>query len=546
VQVIVRGGSLRIFGGNKVGEQREGGERNLPGLGTVSQSDVAREATESKKEEATRAAKPRYEAIDREQLCWRVVDVERLIGEEHPARAIWEFVGKLDLSGYSEENRAVEGQAGRPAWEPRLLISLWVYGYSEGVGSGRAIEQMCEWEPAYQWLTGGRVVNAHTLTDFRAKHEKALKELFVQILGLLSVDGLITLERVMQDGTKIRASAAADSFRRKEGVEQALKQAAQQVAAVEEMGEEETSRRAAKARQRAQRERKERLEKALEEFEKLVEEGSDKDKRRVSTSDPQARVMKQADGGFGPSYNVQLSTDAANALIVGVEVVQAGNDFEQLESGIERVKQNLGKTPKEVVSDGGFVSGDNIVAMKKRGIEFIGPCVDEVGKGQSSYERRGVSPAYHSSQFVYEATSDSYRCPQGKVLSYEGKEERHMQVSYRYRAARSDCQGCPVKSQCCPGNRVTGRSIHRSEELAEVAEFRQRMQSERAREIYRQRAQVAETPNLWIKAKFGLRQFSLRGLSKVRMEALWVCLTYNIRVWIRLCWRLGAPATAAV
>jgi transposase len=529
-----------------VGEQREGGEGNLPGLGSVFPS-VARAQTEAKEEQATRAAKPRYEAIDREQLCWRVVDVERLIGEEHPARAIWEFVGKLDLSGYSAEIRAVEGQAGRPAWDPRLLVSLWVYGYSEGVGSGRAIEEMCEWEPAYQWLTGGRVVNAHTLTDFRVKHEKALKKLFVQILGLLSADGLITLERMMQDGTKIRASAAADSFRRKERVEQALKQAAEQVAAVEEMGEEETSRRAAKARERGQRERKERLEKALEEFEKLAEQGRDKDKRRVSTSDPAARVMKQADGGFAPSYNVQLSTDGANALVVGVEVVQAGNDFEQLAPGIDRVEHNLGKTPPQVVADGGYVSRDNIVEMNKRRVEFIGPFCDEAGKGKSSYEGRGVSPEYHSSHFIYDAASDSFRCPQGKILSYEGKEERHTQVSYRYRAQRSDCQGCPVKSQCCPGNRVTGRSVHRSEELAEVAEFRHKMQSERAREIYRQRAQVAETPNLWIKEKFGLRQFSVRGLSKVGMEALWACLTYNIRVWIRLRWgQPGALATAAV
>ena len=349
-----------------MGEQREGGEGKLPGLGSVFESELGREEAEVKKEEATRGAKPRYEAIDREQLCWRVVDVERLIGEEHPARAIWEFVGKLDVSGYSGEIRAVEGQAGRPAWEPRLLVSLWVYAYSEGVGSGRAIEDKCEWEPGYQWLTGGRVVNAHTLTDFRVKHEKALKELFVQILGLLSADGLITLERMMQDGTKIRASAAADSFRRKERVEQALKQAAQQVAAVEEMCEEETSRRVGKARERAQGERKERLKKALEEFEKLAEEGRDKDKRRVSTSDPQARVMKQADGGFAPSYNVQLSTDAANALIVGVEVVQAGNDFEQLAPGIDRVEHNLGKTPPQVVADGGYVSRDNIVEMNKR------------------------------------------------------------------------------------------------------------------------------------------------------------------------------------
>ena len=516
----------------------------LPGCGSTARSSSAQESVANKAEE-TGGGKPRYEAINREQLCWRAVDVERLIGEEHAARAIWEFVGRLDLSGYSEEIRAVEGKAGRPAWEPRLLISLWVYGYSEGVGSGRAIEQLCEWDPAYQWLTGARVVNAHTLSDFRVKHEQALKGLFVQILGLLSADGLITLERVMQDGTKIRAHAAQDSFRRKERVEQGLKQAREQVAAVEAMSEEETSRRISKARSRARRERQQRLEQALEEFEKLAEEGGGKDKenRRVSTTDPQARVMKQADGGFAPSYNVQINTDAANAVVVAVGVVQAGNDFEQLEPGIDRVEQNFGKTPDQAVTDGGFVSRDNIVAMKERGIEFIGPCGDDAGKGKSSYEGRGVSAQYHSSQFVYDAESDSYRCPQGKTLSYEGKEQRHTQVSYRYRAQRSDCQGCPVKSQCCPGNRVTGRSVHRSEEIAEVAEFRQRMQSEQAREIYRQRAQVAETPNLWIKAKFGLRQFSVRGWSKVGMEALWACLTYNIRVWIRLRWR--QPAAVA-
>ena len=513
----------------------------LPGCESVGGNDGA-DGSGARPAEESGAAKPRYEVINREQLCWRVVDVERLVGEEHAARAVWEFVGQLDLSGYREEVRAVEGKAGRPGWEPRLLISLWIYAYSEGVNSGRAIEELCEWEPGYQWLTGARVVNAHTLSDFRVKHEAELQELFVQSLGVLSADGLITLQRVMQDGTKIRANAASDSFCRKERVEQALKQAQEQVAAVGALSEEETSRRITKARQRAARQRQARLEQALKELNKLAEEGSgkDKEKRRVSTSDPEARVMKQAGGGFASSYNVQIDTDAANGVVVAVGVAQAGNDFEQLESGIERVKQNLGKIPQQVVTDGGFVSRDNIVAMKERGIEFIGPCVDEAGKGQSSYEGRGVSSEYHSLQFVYDATSDSYRCPQGKVLSYEGKEERHMQVSYRYRAQRSDCQGCPVRSQCCPSNRVTGRSIHRSEELAEVTEFRQKMQSEQAREIYRQRAQVAETPNLWIKEKFGLRQFSVRGLSKVGMEVLWACLTYNIRVWIRLRWRQAA------
>lgn len=509
-------------------------QETLPGCESAVESPTEAQA---KQESETKVGKPRYEVIDREQLCWRPIDIERLIGAEHPARAVWEFIGRLDLSPYQEDARAVEGKAGRPGWEPRLLVSLWVYGYSQGIGSARAIEELCQWEPAYQWLTGSRVINAHTLSDFRVKHDTALNGLFVQTLGLLSVEGLITLERVMQDGTKIRAQAAADSFRRQERVEQALKEAKEQVAALEAQSEEETSRRMVKARQRAARERQERLEQVLKEFEQLENEGKDKEHRRVSTSDPEARVMKQPSGGYAPSYNVQIDTDAKNGVVVAVGVVQAGNDFEQLEGGVDRVQDNLKETPKEVVTDGGYVSKDTIVAMKERAIEYIAPCVDEAGKGQSSYDNRGVSAEYHSSRFIYDAQSNSYRCPQGKILSYEGKEQRHLQLSYRYRAKRSDCEGCPMKSQCCPGNRVMGRSVHRSEELAEVAEFRQKMQSERAREIYKTRAQVAETPNLWIKAKFGLRQFSVRGLVKVGMEALWACLTYNIRVWMRLCWR---------
>jgi len=488
--------------------------------------------------EATR--KPRFQQIDREQLSWRAINVERLIAKDHPVRAIWDFVGHLDLSGFTKHVRAVEGFAGRPLLNPQLLISLWIYAYSQGVGSARAIERLCNYDPAYQWLTGMEVVNAHSLSDFRVQHEEALKALFVQVLALLSADGLITLERVTQDGTKIRASAASDSFRGKDRIEEALKAAQEPVEAVNQLSEEESSRREAKARERAQRERKDRLESALNEFEKLE---ADNKKARVSMTDPEARVMKQPDGGFAPSFNVQLNTDSAQGVVVAVDVTQAGNDFEQLTAGIERVEQNFGKAPKQVVADGGYVSRDNIVQMESREVEFIGPQCDEASKGKSSYEGRGVSPEYYSALFVYDAATNSFRCPQGKTLHYEGKEGHNSQVSYKYRAEMADCKTCPAKGQCCPGNQVSGRSIQRTEEFPEVAAFRQKMQTEEARKIYRQRPQIAETPNLWIKAKFGLRQFCVRGLRKVGMEALWVCLTYNIRLWIRL--RLRKEGTVA-
>lgn len=517
----------------------------LPGL--EQEGCSARDSNMAEKEVGSELRKPRFKAVDRKQVQWRMLDVERLISEEHVARAIWEFVGGLDLSEYEEQVRAVEGEAGRSALSPQLLISLWVYAYSQGVGSARAIARLCECDPAYQWLTGMEGISGHTLSDFRVGHEEELKRLFVQVLAVLSGDGLITLERVTQDGTKIKASAASDSLRTDEGIQDRLREAQEHIEAITKVAEEESSERMAKARARARRARKERLEAAQKELEKLRAEGDGKDKTktRVSTTDPEARNMKQPDGGFAISYNVQLNTDAANGVIVAVGVTQAGNDFEQLIPGVERVEQNLGKKPEQAMTDGGYVSRDNIVEMNARGVEFIGPQCDNKGKGATSYERRGVSPEYHTSQFVYDPETDSFRCPQGKTLAYEGKDERNSEVSYKYRAKLSDCQSCPAKKYCCPGNKATGRSVLRTEALPEVVEFRQKMATEQFREIYRTRSQVAETPNLWIKAKFGLRQFCVRGLRKVGMEALWAALTYNIRLWIRLRRRKEAAVATA-
>lgn len=128
-------------------------------------------------------------------MSWRAVDVERLIDEEHLARAIWELVGRLDLSSFYAgiESSAVEG--GRPAYDPQLLLSVWVYAYSQGIGSAREVARRCEYDPAFQWLTGLLEVNYHTLADFRVDKQQELDELFTQVLASLSKEGLITLSK---------------------------------------------------------------------------------------------------------------------------------------------------------------------------------------------------------------------------------------------------------------------------------------------------------------------------------------------------------------
>lgn len=480
---------------------------------------------------------PRFQPVNRAQVQFRVVDVEALIPEDHPARAIWEFVGKLDLRPFAEQIRAVEGSAGRPAHDPQLLISLWIYSYSQGVTSARAIERLCTHDPAYQWLMGLAGISAHTLSDFRVAHGDALREVFIQVLGVLSAAGLITLERVTQDGTRIRASAASKRFHRKARIQETLREARTHVAALEALPEDEGHRRQQTARERAQREKVERLEAALQTFEQLAAAKSRVD--RVSTTDPDARVMKQADGGTAPSYNVQLSTDASHSLIVAVDVTQAGSDYQQLLPGLHRIAQNVGRLPTQVVVDGGYLSSDNIVKTAARGVELIGPPpTDDAAHANRtrSYSARGVSPAYEASQFEYDPASDTYRCPEGTLLRYDAIDIRDGAQRVRYKAPAADCLACPAKRFCCPRNRE-GRSIERRAYVAQVQAFREQMQTDAARAIYRQRAQVAEFPNLWLKAKLGLRQFRVRGVRKVRLEAFWAALTYNIQQWIRLCWK---------
>src|ERR1700719_4887 len=220
-------------------------------------------------EENSSNKQPLIRPINRQQMSWRAVDVERLIGEDHRARAIWTLVGRLDLSRFYESIESSVEEGGRPAIDPQLLISLWIYAYSEGIGSAREVARRCEFDPAFQWLTGLEEVNYHTLADFRVEKQQELDELFTQVLAALSKEGLITLEQVMQDGTKIRAQASTRSYCQEETIRGHLDRARQRVAAMGDPRNDESSPKAKQAQVRARRQQQERLESALEELEKL-------------------------------------------------------------------------------------------------------------------------------------------------------------------------------------------------------------------------------------------------------------------------------------
>src|SRR5580692_2967532 len=478
---------------------------------------------------------PLIRYVNRQQMSWRAVDVEKLIEEDHPARAIWALVGRLNLRAFYQAIASSAEEGGRPAIDPQLLISLWIYAYSQGIGSAREVARRCEFDPAFQWLTGLQEVNYHTLADFRVDRQSDLDELFTQVLAALSKEGLITMEQVMQDGTKIKALASTRSYQGEGAIRGHLARARQRVAEMGDPRNEQASRKAKQAQVRARREQQERLESALQELQKLQEGKSGekaKSQARVSTSDPHARVMHHSDGGLSLSYNAQISADAANGLIVSAAVTQQANDSAQLLPAVERMENQLRQTPQQLVADGGYSTRDNIEKMAERGIDFLGSMGrEEMPSGATAPQR--LPP----SAFVYQGETNRYVCPEGRLLRpqgrYHNKKKRGL-MAYWYEAKFSDCAACLRKPQCCPENQRRGRGVIRRVENPPIQAFREKMASTEAQAQYRRRGRVVEFCHAWIKSKLSLRQFHVRGLRKVQTELLWACLTYNLQHWIRL------------
>jgi hypothetical protein len=349
----------------------------------------------------------------------------------------------------------------------------------------------------------------------------------------ISKEGLITLEQVMQDGTKIKAQASRRSYLQEETIREHLERARRRVAEMGDPRNDESSPKAKQAQARARREQQERLESALEELEKWqARKSGEKAKRetRVSTSDPQARVMKHPDKGFALSYNAQISTDAAHGLIVGVAVTQEANDSAQLLPAVDRVEQRLEKKPQQMVADSGYTTRENIEKMAGREVDFLGTMRQEgVPRGANLKNR------FPPSAFLYQPEKNHCVCPEGKILRPQARRQAGAGMTYHlYEARFEDCRSCPRKPECCPDNQKNGRSVAQLEESPVVMAFRKKMASEEVQERYRHRGRIVEFCHAWIKSKLGLRQFHVRGLKKVQTEMLWACLTYNLQFWTRL------------
>lgn len=433
------------------------------------------EARERPPSPPTRREDARVVRPVRTQTEWAPRNLDAALPEDHPARAVWSFLERLDLSTFYESIKAVVDRPGRPATDPQVLLALWLYATAEGVGSARRLDRLCGEHDAYRWLRGGVPINYHLLADFRVANERALDDLLTHILGAMMAKDLVSLKRVAQDGMRVRASAGAASFRGAASLQECLRQARDQVerlAQEREHPDPQVSQRERAARERAAEEREQRVRQALAllpEVEAAKARVLAKDKKRrvseprISPTDPEARVMHMADGGFRPAYNVQLATDTESGVIVGVTVTNRGADQGEAVPVEKLVAERAGKHPQDYLMDGGFVKHPDIVTLEQAGVRVYAP---------PAPPRTATSP-------------DQATAPQ-------------------------------------------------PEDPPEIRAWRARMATEEAKAIYRERAATAEWVNAQARGRYGVHQVPVRGLTKVLSLMLLVAVTHNLLRWIAL------------
>jgi transposase len=283
--------------------------------------------------------------------------------------------------------RAREHTPGQAPASPRLLLALWLFATSQGVGSARALDRLCKSHDAYRWLCGGVSVNYHGLADFRVGQPDLLDRLLTENVATLSVAGVINLDEVVQDGVRVRAAAGASSFRRKKKLYKELRKAERLMERLRQETDDDpdaSNRRIRAAQERAARERAERVaaaQKALSELEQQREQQAKRRRKRnerkkeprVSTTDPQARVMKMPDGGFRPAYNCQVSTVGQGQIIVAVRTATTGSDRGLMRPMLDELQRRYGRQPKRHLIDGGFNKNDDIEWAATAGVKVYSP-----------------------------------------------------------------------------------------------------------------------------------------------------------------------------
>ena len=470
----------------------------------------------------------------RNQIAIELLSLDELLPPDHRARDVWAYVSGLDLATFYATIKVATGRRGHAAIDPAILVALWLYATLESIGSARALERLCESDLACRWLRGGVGVNYHTLADFRTDAGAFLDELLTSSMTALVKAGALDLSCLAVDGVKVRASAGSHSFRRDVTLARLEDAARRKVAALRQ---ELASDPAASATRAAQRnlvvsaQRLARIAKAREvaaaiAARHLASAASARRKApaqtrppRASTTDPDARVMHMADGGWRPAYNVQVKTDPLRGLVVGVEVSQGGADRNQLLPAVADIERRYGKPPGRILADGGYEAKEAIEALHER--EIVVYCPPRASKVADAHSAATANPAVAAQAAGPVAAAQPAAVPEagtgqqpaaGAPQTPEAAQKRKKQAADKARARNAEGPG--------------------------VRAWRERMQSEAGKAMYAQRF-ACERPHADMRNR-GLQQFAVRGLNKVKASVLWFVHACNFRTIMRINKQLAA------
>lgn len=476
----------------------------------------------------------RIEKAERNQIELRMESLDDRIAWDHPVRTIWEFVEHLDFEGINSGFKSFERGPGRSVKDRRILFAIWLYGYSEGIGSARRLDALCRRDDAYRWLAGDVALNYHTIADFRSQNTGALDDLFAQCLGVLMKENLIDPTRIAADGTKIRAKAKGSRFRREPTLRDLVAAAREHLEAVKkesEAGDLEPRVRA--ARLRHARERVQKCESALATLERLHAEKRKRqlDNPRVSVTEPEARIMKfGGSSAFHPAYNVQVASTLDTGVILAIEPTQDHGDWYGIQTLLPKVQKNTGIGVQLVVADKGYGNVTTLDYAENEQIALYTP----------EKEASDLSASYSAGEFCrsnssWDIENKRMICPTGHTFSiYKDTRWSPDIPEFRFARRNAECGACPLDGKCFPEMGLKRKEVRyrkRSNEL--WSNLRERMQTEEGKKIYRLRVQC-ELQNASIKDRMRMHSFHVQGLRKARQESQLVAMAHNFQRWVAL------------
>lgn len=457
------------------------------------------------KRSAPRGA-PRVQSAVRNQVELRACDLDAALPCDHQARAVWAFVQSLDLQALYAQIRAVEGSVGRAPIDPAILMSLWLYATLDGVGSARELDRLCDSDDAYRWLCGGVGVNHHTLGDFRVEHTKWLDIQLTRNVAALLSQGLVSMNRVAHDGMRVRAHAGAASFRRRETLGQLMQDAHAQVQALKlEVGDDPGAgtRRVRAARQRAAAEREQRIERAIKAMDQIDKSISGKSKRRQADTAPTDTTQDET----------ARSETAADDRPAGEQTAE--------QQSIEPTQTKKPKEPRVSttdcearvmkMADGGFRPAFNAQLAVDTGTMII-TGVDLINSGSDMNQ---MLPMHEQHQDRYARVPEQWLTDGGFA-----KHEHIEQLD-----ARATKVFAPVLA---PKDKQRDRHVPLPSDSKALGQWRERMGTDEAKQIYKDRAASIECANAHLRNR-GLQRFNVRGLSKARAVLLWHALAHNLK-----------------